>query len=94
MNKRQINSIKKVIAYNRNIIKQGGGYYSPSPFQAASLKWLFATTINRLGFRDAEKFRSYLNEIDAAESNQVSAFNATEKQLAAIEKAVALCGIA
>ena len=31
MNKRQINSIKKVIAYNRNIIKQGGGYYSPTP---------------------------------------------------------------
>lgn len=94
MNKRQVNSIKKLIAYNRNIIKQGGGYYLPSDYQTAALKALFAASLNRLGFRYVEKFRSYLNEIDAANRNQVSAFNATEKQLAAIEKALTVCGIA
>ena len=90
MNKKKVNSIKKVIAYTRNAIAQGGGYYMPSNPQTAALKALFAAVINRLGFRDAERFQSYLNEIDSANENQVYTVCATEKQLAAVEKALSI----
>lgn len=43
MNKRQINSIKKVIALTRNAIAQGGGYM-PSNLQTAALKALSIVT--------------------------------------------------
>ena len=90
MNKRQINSIKKVIAHTRNAIAQGGGYYMPSNPQTEALKALFARTYCALSKRDFARFALYLMSIDSANLNEVYAVCADEKQLAAVEKALSI----
>ena len=90
MNKRQINSIKKVIAHTRNAIAQGGGYYMPSDAQTKALKALFAWTYCALSKRDLARFGQYLMSIDSANLNEVYAVCADEKQLQAIEKALTM----
>ena len=90
MTKRQVNSIKKVIAHTRNAIAQGGGYYMPSNPQTEALKALFAETYGSISKREFARFSVYLMSIDIANSNRVYAICADEKQLAAIEKALAI----
>ena len=90
MNKRQINSIKKVIAHTRNAIAQGGGYYMPSNPQTEALKALFAETYGSIGKREYARFAAYLMSIDSANLNEVYAVCADEKQLAAVEKALSI----
>lgn len=92
MNKRQVNSVKKVIAHTRNAIAQGGGYYMPSDPQTEALKALFAETYTAIGKREYARFAAYLMSVDSANLNKVYAVCADEKQLAAIEKALAVCG--
>ena len=90
MNKRKVNSIMKVIAHSRNAIAQGGGYYMPSDAQTKALKALYAHAAKFIGKRDETRFNNYLYAIDNANNNVVYAICADEKQLAAIEKALAL----
>ncbi|MBO6031722.1 MAG: hypothetical protein J6Q22_09635 [Prevotella sp.] len=90
MNKRQINSIKKVIAHTRNAIAQGRGYYMPSNPQTEALKALFAWTYCALGKRDLARFAQYLMSIDSANLNEVYAVCADEKLLQAIEEALSI----
>ena len=93
MNKRQINSIKKVIANTRNAIAQGG-YYMPSDPQTAALKALFAWTCCALSKRDYARFSQYLMSIESANLNEVYAVCADEKQLRVIEEALSIATLA
>ena len=89
MSKRQLNSIKKVIEHTRNAIK-GYGFYMPSDAQTAALKALLAAAKNQLGIREKIRFQAYLNQIDCANRNMVYDVCASERQLAAIEKALSI----
>ena len=89
MNKQQVNSVKKVIEHTRNAIK-GYGFYMPSDAQTAALKALFAAAENQLGIREKIRFQSYLNQIDCANRNMVYEVCASERQLAVIEKVLAI----
>lgn len=89
MTKRQVNSVRKVIEHTRNAIKQGGGYYMPSDAQTEALNALYHLTADKLGVRNSSRFKAYLDSIDAANCNLVYTVCADEKQLAAVEKALA-----
>ena len=89
MNKRQVNSVKKMIEHTRNAIK-GYGFYMPSDAQTAALKALYKTAKNLLGIREKIRFQAYLNQIDCANRNMVYDVCASEKQLAVIEKALSI----
>ena len=88
MNKKQVNSIKKVIEYTRNAIRNLG-WYMPTDPQTEELKALYAAASYKLGKREASRFATYLMDIDNANLNRVYAVCATEKQIAAVEKALA-----
>ena len=88
MTKRQINCVEKAIEHTRNAIK-GNGFYMPSDAQTDALKALYAAAAYKLGNREASRFAAYLKDVDRANINQVYNVCATEKQLAAIEKALA-----
>lgn len=90
MNKRQINAVKKVIAYTRNAIAQGGGYYMPSDYQTAALYELFSKACCAISKREYARFSAYLVSIVNANLNEVYTVCADEKQLAAVEKALSL----
>ena len=88
MNKRMINSIKIVIARSKAAIANVG-LYMPSDAQTEALKSLYAETSERIGKRDAARFAQYIMDIDNANINQVYCVCATDKQIAAVEKALA-----
>ena len=88
MNKKQVNSVKKVIEYTRNAIRNLG-WYMPTDPQTEALKALYAAASYKLGKREASRFATYLMDIDNANLNRVYAVCATEKQIAAVEKALA-----
>lgn len=90
MTKRQINCVKKAIEHTRNAIK-GNGFYMPSDAQTDALKALFAHFSYAIGSRDAARFAAYLISIDTANANEVYAVCADERQIAAMEKALAAC---
>ena len=87
MNKRQINSVKTAIQNTRSAIK-GNGFYMPSDAQTAALKALYGVAAKFLGKREALRFNVYLKELDIANRNEIYTICATERQLAAIEKAL------
>ena len=91
MNKREINSIKKVIEHTRNAINNNG-FYMPSDAQTAALKALYAAASYKLGKRDALRFHRYIMDIDSANRNEVYILFGTstmmERQIAAVEKAL------
>ena len=88
MTKRQINCVKKAIEHTRNAIK-GNGFYMPSDAQTDALKALYAETYGTIGKREYGRFSAYLMSIDTANANEVYAVCADEKQLAAVESALA-----
>lgn len=92
MNQRQKNCVEKAITNTRHAI-EGRGFYMPSDHQIAALKALYAETAQRLGKREEVRFKAYLNLLDNANFNKVYDVCADERQLAAIEKAVALAEI-
>ena len=91
MNKREINSIKKVIEHTRNAINNNG-FYMPSDAQTAALKALYGVAAKFLGKRDALRFHRYIMDIDSANRNEVYILFGTptmmERQMAAVEKAL------
>lgn len=87
MNKRQVNSVKTAIQNTRNAIK-GNGFYMPSDAQTAALKALYGIAARFLGKREALRFKLYLMELDTANRNEVYTICATERQIAAVEKAL------
>ena len=90
MTKKQVNCIKRVIAGTRNAIRNLG-WYMPSDPQTAALKSLLSAALGRIGARDAIQFQTYLETIDCANRAMVYTVCADEKQLAAVEKALAVC---
>ena len=91
MNKKQVNSIKKVIEHTRNAINNNG-FYMPSDAQTAALKALYELAAKFLGKRDALRFHRYIMDIDSANRNEVYILFGTstmmERQIAAVEKAL------
>lgn len=88
MTKRMINSVKIVIARSK-AANANLGLYMPSDAQTEALKSLYAETSGRIGKRDAARFAQYLMDIDNANINKVYCVCATDKQIEAVEKALA-----
>lgn len=88
MKKRELNSIKTALAHFKTA-NANGGYYCPSDAQTEALKNLYAETSGIIGKRESIRLAQLLMSIDNANINEVYCVDASEEQIAAIEKAMA-----
>lgn len=88
MKKRELNSIKVAISHFKTAYK-ARGYYCPSDVQASALRNLLVETSALIGKMSSNRLEKLLESMDNAKRNQVYGFDFTEKQIEAIEKAIA-----